>query len=129
MKTLRTLLAAALLAGAVGLGSPARADSGEQMIAFFEKLAAIIDSNKSNCDKMASELGKFLDDNAAAIDKAREEVKKSTPEQRKAVHDKYKARFDAAMAKVKEGAMACKDNPKVKAAIEKLHGPGEHAPR
>src|SRR5262249_39941692 len=45
----------------VAAAAVARADEGEEDIALLERFAAIVDQNRSTCDKMAEELNRFFD--------------------------------------------------------------------
>ena len=100
--------------------APAATNSDEQIVALLEELASIVDKDKANCDQMGTDLGKFVDDNHAKMEKLKEEGKKRTDEEKKAAREKYKDRFMAAMQKMKDGMTACHDNAKVKAAMEKM---------
>jgi hypothetical protein len=99
------------------------ADIGERMIKIFERMAADIDANKPDCDKIGAALNKHVDDDVAAFAEAKKVDAGMTVAQRKAAKEamdkKYGAR--AAAAKKKMAPLkACSANPSVKAYADKV---------
>jgi hypothetical protein len=95
-------------------------EAGEKFMGLIESVATIVDSDKDNCDKMATDLTKYEDDNAALLKELNEMKGKRTDADRKSWQDKYKDRFKAAQQKMLAGGEKCQKNEKVKAAFGKL---------
>jgi len=98
----------------------ARADEGEDDIALLERFAGIIDQNRSTCDKMAEELNRFFDANAARLTAMREREKRRSPAEKKQWQEKYGERARAAQDKIKAGVSACAKNPATLAALKRF---------
>jgi len=94
--------------------------AGDKAIVLLEAMADIIDKDQDNCDKMAVDLNKYQDDNAALIKELGEAKAKRTPADKKAWQDKYKARLEAAQGKMMAGGQKCEKNEKVKAAFQRM---------
>jgi uncharacterized protein YdaU (DUF1376 family) len=105
-----------LLAAAVA----ASADEGDEDIALLERFAAIIDQNKTACDKMAEELNRFFDANGARLTAMREREKRRSPADKKQWQEKYGERASAAQDKIKAGVSACAKNPAALAALKRF---------
>jgi hypothetical protein len=118
----KVLAAFALALAAVSAVPTARADSSVEILAvrFVEELAAVIEANKGDCDKMGGALTKFIDDHEGDIRRLREAEKKMTEEQKKALASKYAARLQAAAGRILAGTLACEKNEKVKEALSRL---------
>ncbi len=95
-------------------------EAGEKAVGLIEGIADIMDKDKDDCDKMAGDLTKFEDDNAATIKQLNEMKAKRTDADRKAWKEKYGARLKAAEQKMMNGGMKCGKNEKVRAAMEKM---------
>jgi hypothetical protein len=109
------------------------ADPGEEHVKLFEQFSDLVDKDKGDCDKMATDLNKFLDDHQAELKAQKEKGAQLSPEQRQASMEKYKDRFQAGMQKMRGGMMACHQNPNVQAAMKRMHedtggGGGMHGP-
>ena len=92
----------------------------ERGIAFMEEMAAIIDDNKTDCDRMGAELGRLMDENDDFIHHIRELDKDMTPEQKRAFDEKYKPRMEGVVQKMMGGLIACKDNQAVQDAFQRF---------
>jgi hypothetical protein len=95
-------------------------EAGEKAMGLIEGIAAIVDSDKANCDKMATDVNKYTDDNAALIKELNAMKAKRTDADKKAWQDKYGDRMKAATQKMMAGGQACQSNEKVKAAFGKM---------
>jgi hypothetical protein len=95
-------------------------EAGEKAIGLMEQMASIIDKDKDACDKMAADLNRFQDDNAALLKELNEIKGKRTDADKKAFREKYAARLKAAQEKMTPGAMKCEKDEKVKAAMMKM---------
>ncbi|HKA86200.1 MAG TPA: hypothetical protein VKE22_00995 [Haliangiales bacterium] len=104
----------------VAAAAVARADEGEEDIALLERFAAIVDQNRSTCDKMAEELNRFFDANAARLNAMREREKRRSAAEKKAWQEKYGERAQAAQDKIKAGVTACAKNPATLAALKRF---------
>jgi uncharacterized protein YdiU (UPF0061 family) len=116
-----------VLAAALCLLSSARAraemsmdQAAEKAIGLIEGLASIVDTDKASCDKMGTDLTKFLDDNSSTIKDLNAIKEKRTEADKKAWREKYATRLDAAQKKMTPGIQACQANDKVKAALMKM---------
>jgi len=89
-----------------------------EAVKMMEGMGKIFTDNKGNCDGMAGALSKFLDDNKALMAKGKEWDK--DPEFKKLMDEKYKPQLEAAMGPMMGAMTECKDNEKLKAAMEKL---------
>jgi hypothetical protein len=113
-----------VLASAMVVPVPAPADDAspndEEDIALLERFAAIVDDNRSNCDKMAEELTRFFDANMQKLAAARDREKKRSDEEKKRYQEKYGARAGAAQTKIKTGVTACAKNSAALAAFKRF---------
>ena len=108
--------------------SPApSSNDGDRVVQLDEQMASMVDSDKGNCDKMATDIKAFADKNGAEMQRLRDEGMKRSPEQRAEFQKKYGARIQAATARMNAGIPACIQNPKVKASLASLSG-GGHPP-
>jgi hypothetical protein len=122
------LLPSVLLAQSKGKSSPApSSNDGERVVLLDEQMANIVDSDKGNCDKMATDIKAFADKNGAEMQRLRTEGAKRNPDERAAFMKKYGARIHGAEGKMNAGIPGCIQNPKVKAALAGLNA-GGHAP-
>ena len=119
---MKRFIIALSLALVVGLGGGhARADSvGDRAVALVEKMATIVDDNKSNCDAMGDKLSAFFTANAATFKEMKDMEKSMSKEQKDAWAAKYKDRLAAAIQKMTGGLQACMTNPKVMDALKKM---------
>jgi hypothetical protein len=92
----------------------------EKTMALVETMANVIDRDKADCDKMGTDLNALLDANAGLIREAEAAHKKLSPEQRRVFLDKYRARVQAATAKMQGGITRCASNAKVTAALSRI---------
>jgi len=112
------VLASAMVVPAAAPAGEPQDDEGD--IALLERFAAIVEDNRSNCDKMAEELNRFFDANTQPLAAARDREKKRSPEEKKRYQEKYGARAGAAQAKIKEGVTACAKNSAALAAFKRF---------
>lgn len=99
-------------------------NDGDRVVQLDEQMANIVDSDKGNCDKMATDIKAFADKNGAEMQRLRQEGAKRSPDDRAAFMKKYGARIHGAEAKMNAGIPSCIQNPKVKAALGSLNGGG-----
>ncbi len=97
-----------------------KAEAAEKAIGLIEKMADIIHKDMNDCDKMAADLNKFLDDNAALIKELNGMKDQVTEAERKEQQQKYATRIKAATEKMQAGGQKCGSNEKVRAAFERL---------
>jgi uncharacterized protein YdaU (DUF1376 family) len=102
--------------------SPERAwaDESEDDVTLLERFAAITEQNHASCDKMAEELNRFFDANAAKLTAMREREKRRTAAEKKAWQEKYGERARVAQDKIKAGVTACAKNPATLAALKRF---------
>lgn len=119
--------------GAAAGGAPAAAAadpskmSVDQMcdkaIGMMTEMGGIVEKNKGNCDGMGTGLQKWADDNKAFMEFAKAQDKDEA--KKKEFDDKCKPKMEPMMEKIGPmmmGAMECKDNEKVKKAMESMGG-------
>jgi len=105
-----------------GKSSPAQPfDDGSRVVQLDEQLAATVDADKKNCDKMAADLKTFNTKNGAEMRRLGQEGSKRTPEQKAEFHKKYGTRVQAATQKLNAGITGCIANPKVQEALKGMH--------
>jgi hypothetical protein len=105
------------------LARPVHADTtaaqAEQAVAMMEQIAAIIDTNKNNCDAMGDKLGAYMDKHGAELEQLKAAGKTRSDEQKKAFSDKYGDRMKAVAEKMRPGMQNCRSNAKVSAVMKK----------
>jgi hypothetical protein len=117
------LLTACFAAGSLwASGAPGRDDDkgGARVAQLDEQLANMVEKDKNNCDQMAADVNKFVDQYAAEMRSLKEQGSHKTPQQRAVFEKKYQPRVRAAMAKMQAGVAPCQANPKVTAALSRL---------
>ena len=90
----------------------------EKFVVFLEKIMDTIATNKDDCAKMSTSLGKVIDGNKELLEQVR--AHKPTDEQKKDMKAKYEGRVKAAVYKAKDGMMKCKDSAEFKAVMERI---------
>ncbi|HKA91327.1 MAG TPA: hypothetical protein VKE22_26880 [Haliangiales bacterium] len=95
-------------------------EAGAKAMELIEGLANIIDKDKDDCDKMAGDVTKYTEDNAALIKQLNEMKAKRTDADKKAWEQKYAERLKAVQQKMMAGAEKCSKNEKVRAAFGKM---------
>jgi hypothetical protein len=129
MKLLRALPLALALGTAVAHAQPptksppAPAAAGEEMtnadvqrwLAFFDKLVDAVVADVNNCDKMATDVGRVIDQNKPAIDLAR-----SARNARKKLPLSAQQHMMDGVKKMAPGIQNCGEKDNVKAAFAKL---------
>ncbi len=120
----RAVAVAIIIISAIVPGS-ARADAtsdvAERLLRLLDQGVTIVESNRNSCDAMGDKLGKLIDDNAALIHDAKTMADRLSAEQKKALETKYKARIEAAIARMDPGMQHCATNAKVMAALRKIN--------
>ena len=110
----------ALLAAPLGQHrADSNADFAAKLMAVMEQMAAIVDTNKNDCNAMGDKLDKFMTDNAAFFKDARERAEKMSEQEKHELENRYHARLTAVVAKFRDGLSRCATNPKVVSAIQK----------
>ncbi len=108
------------------LGNPlaaemaAAASPEERALGVMEGMAALIDEEKNDCDRMGDRLNTFMDAHQQTIRDIKAHSDGQTEAQKKAIEEKYKARAIAAGEKMMGGIMKCMTNERVKAAMAKM---------
>ena len=127
MRIVLALAAAVLMvssasAQAKGKAAPKKsADDPLRVVQLDEEIANIVDADKNDCDKMAADVNTWVAKNKDEMHRLREEGKTRTAEQRADFQKRYRARVQAATAKMNAGIGKCIQNPKVKAALSGLN--------
>jgi hypothetical protein len=115
-------MAPAAAPAAAPAGGAAVADVGDyekRALVMMDKLIGLFSADGSNCDKLAGDLTKALDDNKAEID-AIVAYEKAHPDDKKAVDKKTKAKTDEFMAKATPALDACKNSKPLADALAKM---------
>ncbi len=95
-------------------------DDGSRVAQLDEQFAGTITADKSNCDKMATDIKAFYAKNGAELNRLRQQGQKRTKEQQAEFQKKYGARIQAATQKLNVGISGCINNPKVKDALKEM---------
>jgi len=105
-------------------GGDARADTNadiaEKMVRILERVATIVDMNKSDCNAMGDKLNAAIDENSAFIADAKARSESMTQAERDALQARFGARLQAATMRMMPGIRACATNSKVTAAIKRV---------
>lgn len=100
----------------------------EKALVHEEKLAAIVEANKGDCDRMGDELAKYIDANAKEMKKLQKRLKpKGAAAKAEQGADKFAARNKAVADKMRDG-FACFLTDKVAKAMMVLQDEGEDQP-
>lgn len=119
-KLLGTALALCLSFPVLAHAEMTMEEAGAKAIGLIEGMADIVDKDKAACDKMATDLNKYQDDNAALIKELNALKGKRTDADKEAWKKKYGDRLKVAGEKMKEGGMACGKDEKVRAAFGRM---------
>jgi hypothetical protein len=119
MKHALVLVVLLALIPARSVHADTNADSAERAVVMMEQVAAIVDSNKDNCDAMGDKLGAYMDKNGEELKKLKASGKTLTDAQKKAFTDKYAVRMKAVSDKIMPGMQKCSGNAKVTAVMKK----------
>ena len=95
----------------------------DKVVVMMGDMGKAITSAGEDCNKMGDNLDKWVNDNKAFMDWAKEQDKDEA--KKKEFDEKCKPKLEKAMEPIMgamAGAMKCGDNPKVKAAMEKMGG-------
>jgi len=114
------MTAALLLCAPGDARADTNADIAEKMVRILERVATIVDMNKSDCNVMGDKLNAVIDENSAFINDAKARSEAMTPAERDAIQARFSARVQAATAKMMPGMRACGTNPKVTSAIKRI---------
>jgi|GEM_PF-2584814 len=96
------------------------ADQAEQAVVVLEQIAAIVDTNKDNCDAMGDKLSVFMDKNLERVKALHAAGKNLTEQQKKEFAEKYKERLKAVSTTMSSGMQKCASNAKVSGAMKKF---------
>ena len=124
MKRMLAVLVLAAMCASFAIAADTKkpaADKGARVAELDEQLATIVDKDKADCDKMATEIKAFVAKNGKELHQLGEEGKNRTPEQQAAFKQKYGARIQGAMQKMNGGIVTCHTNPKVMEALKGLN--------
>lgn len=87
-------------------------------IAMMEKLGDVFAADAKDCEKLATDLRAFLNDNKATIAEMTALEKKQTEAEKAAFETRNKAVQESAQAKMEPAAKACADNKNVQAVLK-----------
>jgi hypothetical protein len=87
-------------------------------IAMMGKLGDVFAADAKDCEKLATDLRAFLNDNKATIAEMTALEKKQTEAEKTAFEARNKAAQEAAQAKMEPAAKACGDNKNVQAVLK-----------
>jgi hypothetical protein len=116
-KLLTSLTFCAFSFGGLAVAGAGGDDLPEKLVKMVERMASDTDTNKPDCDKIATALHKHADEDAALMKAVKDADAKKTKEQKaaekKELEAKYGERLKAAMTKMMP-LKECKDNAKIK---------------
>ena len=101
----------------------ARADGNadaEKMVRILERIATVIEANRSDCNAMGDKINAIIDENQAFIAESKARAAAMSQAERDAVQARYAARIQAATARMLPGMRACATNPKVVGALKRV---------
>lgn len=104
---------------AVGGAIASSADYESKAMAAMDKMTAIFAAGGKDCDKVASEMIKFVDENETLI-KSAKAWEKDHPDEKKVFDTKVKAKREDFMAKAGPTMQACKDHKGFKDATSAI---------
>jgi hypothetical protein len=87
-------------------------------IAMMQKLGDVFAADAKDCEKLATDLRAFLNDNKGTITEMTALEKKQTEAEKAAFEVRNKAVQEAAQAKMEPAAKACADNKNVQAVLK-----------
>ena len=96
------------------------ADVAEKMVRILERAATVIEANKSDCNAMGDKLTAIVDENSAFIADAKARNESMSRAERDAIQARFRARIQAATARMMPGLRACMSNPKVSGALQRV---------
>jgi len=96
------------------------ADIAEKMVRILERVATVVEANRSDCNAMGDKLNAIIDENGAFIADAKARSESMTAEERQQIQARFRARIQAATAKMVPGLRACGTNAKVTSAIQRV---------
>jgi uncharacterized FlaG/YvyC family protein len=73
----------------------------------MEKMAKIVDDNKDDCKKMASEMEAYEKDNKDELAELRKKMEEKSDDDKKKILEKYGDRIEKATATIAGGALKC----------------------
>ena len=104
---------------AAGAGFATAQEYEAKAMGLMDKAIAIFAGAGKDCDKLATDLNKFMDDNKAAFESATA-FEKANPAAKAALDKKSEAKQKEFQDKGGPAIEACKDNKSLKAALEKM---------
>jgi hypothetical protein len=121
---MKRALLAIVLVSALSLSASADektdAKMAEDQMVLLEKLGDLLSADKSDCDKMAVDLNRYVADNKERLSAIKAWSKGLGPEQKKALEEKYKARTETAVKKIHAGLNSCAKSKSVQDALKRL---------
>ena len=101
-------------------GAAASGDMEAQGVAMMEKMHTVFKDAGEDCEKFATDMRKFMDENKDTMVKLAEWNKTQTPEQKKAFDEKYKGKEEEMKKVMMPLIMKCKDNKNVQAVMQDM---------
>ena len=98
---------------------PAMSERGMQMI---EEIAARIHENRGDCAKVADAIDQYYKDNEALVQRMKSIYEGMERDKRAVLQKRYRPRFDVAWKRLQPVLKKCKDNDRVKHALDELDG-------
>jgi hypothetical protein len=83
-------------------------------------MAALIDEEKNDCDRMGERLNTFMDAHQQTIRDIKAYSDGQTAKEKKANEEKYRVRAKAVVGRMMGGLMKCMTNERVRAAMQKM---------
>jgi len=93
----------------------------EKAVQILERVATVVQTNESDCDKMGGKLAKIVDENAAFLASAKSRAESMPAGERSAIESRYRPRILAAVEKMRPGMAKCGSNPKVSGALARIN--------
>jgi hypothetical protein len=124
MKRALVSIVAAFFVVVVVVPGDARADTDaemmEKVVQVLERVATIVDMNKSDCNAMGDKLTAVIDEKGVLLAAAKARADALSPAEKQALEARFGARVRAAAMKLQPGLRACGSNPKVLAAVQRV---------
>lgn len=96
------------------------ADVAEKMVRIFERMATVVEANRSDCNAMGDKLNTIIDENGAFIADAKARSAAMSQAERDALQARFGARIQAATMRMMPGMRACATNRKVTSALQRV---------
>lgn len=92
----------------------------EMIVQMFEQIATVVSHNGSSCDALGDSLEQYYNANAEFMRQARAAYEQIPPDEKKTLKDRYKTRYQAAIAKIQPGVVKCLSHPKVSTVVREV---------